>query len=104
MLTYRRRGSSESNTYINVNSNKDASFLGYCNWSYTKKHHINVSEAISMFKNFSSIYIPYYTRIFNEMPRNILFDFTQRNDISNSQIQNIHKNLTEKTSFRVKPL
>jgi len=104
MLTYRRRGSSESTTHINVNSNKDTKFLGYCNWSYTKNHHIHINEAIQMFYTFNSIYIPYYIRIFNEMPKSVLYDFTQRNNIKDSQIIHIHRNLIEKTSFRVKSL
>ncbi|WP_122893092.1 hypothetical protein [Arcobacter peruensis] len=104
MLTYRRRGSSESTTHITVNSNRNTKFLGYCNWSYTRNHHININEAIRMFRNFNSIYIPYYIRIFNEVPRSVLYDFTQRNNIKDSQIKKIYVNLIEKTSFRVKSL
>lgn len=104
MLTYRRRGSSESTTHINVNSNKNIKFLGYCNWSYTKNHHININEAINMLNSFNSIYIPYYIRIFNEMPRDVLYDFIKRNNISYSSIEAVHRNLIERTSFRIKAI
>lgn len=102
MLTYRRRGSSESITKIT--SNPNVKFLGYCNWSYTENHRINIKEAIDMLNNFNSIYIPYYVRIFNEMPSTVLNDFIERNNINHSRINIIHQTLTERTSFRIKAI
>lgn len=104
MLAYRRRGSSESITHAIVNSNNNTKFLGYCNWSYSKNYHINENEAITMFNSFNSLYIPYYVRIFNEMPRSVLYDFTQRNNISATKINIINKTLIERTTYRIKEI
>ena len=102
MLVYKRRGSSETIENLKINLIPNARFLGYCNWSYAKNFHLNSTEAISMFNNFKSIYIPYYVRIFNEIPRSVLFEFTERNHISYSSIEKIHRILINKTSFRIK--
>lgn len=101
MLSYARRGSSSINTRT-IKSNPDTAFLGYCNWSFSEQYHININEAISMLKNFNGIYIPYYRRVFNEMPRSVLNDFINRHNISSCQISNIYQALAERTTTRIK--
>ncbi len=101
MLVYKRRADSQTSVKIKVN-NPDTSFLGYCNWSYSEEYHITVNEAVLMFENFHSINLPYYVRIFNEMPPIVLNNFIKRHNISENNINKIYKTLIAKSTIRIK--
>lgn len=101
MLSYTRRGKASSNTKT-IKSNPDTAFLGYCNWSYSEQYHINVNESINMFENFNSIYLPYYRRMFNEMPRSVLHSFMKRHNISNIKATKIYQTLIQRTTIKMK--
>lgn len=76
-------------------------FLAYCNWSFVKDKQLTLSEAIAIFDNFQIEKSPIYVRIFNEMPRNILEKFVERNNIDKNKIKSIYFELKEKTSYKI---
>ena len=76
-------------------------FLAYCNWSFIKDKQLKLSEAIVIFDNFQIEKSPIYVRIFNEMPRNILEKFVERNNIDKNKIKSIYFELIEKTSYKI---
>lgn len=104
MLTYRRRNSSTSETRISTNNGVEILFLGYCNWSYSRGFQITIDNAKYMFNQFDTKYIPYYVRIFNEMPAKVLNDFIEKYNISKNLVRAIYIELGEKTSFKIKSL
>ena len=76
-------------------------FLAFCNWSFVKDKQLTLSEAIAIFDNFQIEKSPIYVRIFNEMPRNILEKFVERNNIDKNKIKSIYFELIEKTSYKI---
>ncbi|MEV9594033.1 hypothetical protein AB0W31_06400 [Aliarcobacter butzleri] len=102
MLVYRRRNSSSS-LPLNTEAS-DSTFLGYCNWSYSIEHHVTVYKAVTMLSRFDNSCVPYYIRIFNEMPSEVLYNFLKKHNISIDSIKKIRKQLLEKTTFQIKSM
>lgn len=92
---------SNQNSNSNPEINYDNKFLAYCNWSFAKEKQLRREEAITIFDRFQREKSPIYVRIFNEMPRNVLNNFIERNHISRSKIKSIHSALKENTSYKV---
>ncbi len=76
-------------------------FLAYCNWSFVKEKHLKESDALKLFDAFEIEKSPFYVRIFNEMPRTVLKDFIDRNNIDKDKVLNIHKELKLNTSYKI---
>lgn len=90
------------NKCISVNNDSvNNKFLAYCNWSFIKDKQLKLSEAIAIFDNFQIEKSPIYVRIFNEMPRNILEEFVERNNIDKNKIKSIYSELKDKTSYKI---
>lgn len=103
VLSYKRRNSTTiSNTIDDTSANN--SLLTYCNWSYASQYHINESTLVSILTSFNTKYIPFYLRIFNETPLNILNIFIKLHNINMQQIKNIHDKLNNRSGLRVKEL
>ena len=100
MLHYTRRGDiSTSTTHTSVNS--ISSLLTYCNWSYDSTNHIDSETLKSILKTFNPNYIPYYLRIFNETPYEVISYFLKQHHISKSSIESIYIQLS-KLGIRIK--
>lgn len=81
--------------------NLNQKFLGYCNWSFSKDKRLNKDMAIEMFRIFERDKLPFYIRIFNEMPRTVLNEFLETNNINKSDVVKINKKLCKSSSMRV---
>jgi hypothetical protein len=100
MLQYTRRAevlSSVTSSINNVSSNIELDrnpILTYCNWNYRKKYHLTSKELKSIIKEFDSTKIPYYVRIFNEIPTSIIQYFIDNNDLLDADLQDIWSKIT----------
>ncbi|MEA2050726.1 MAG: hypothetical protein U9O56_08360 [Campylobacterota bacterium] len=103
MLSYRRRNSTAIVSDANI-TNVSKSLITYCNWSYASKYHIDESTLVNILTSFNTQYIPFYLRIFNETPLDILTSFIESHNISMQQIQNLHDKLNHRSGLRVKEL
>ena len=92
---------SNQNITLNDESSYDNKFLAYCNWSFAKEKQLKRNEALTIFDRFEKEKSPIYVRIFNEMPRNVLEKFVEKNHINKAKIKSIHAALKEKTSYKV---
>ena len=97
-----RNAATKSNRSI-VSSPTNA-FLSRCNWSYPRENHINVNQAVEMLRNYDSNYMPFYIRIFNELPKAVLESFIQEHNIAMSQINTLYLTLRNNTHRRLKAL
>ncbi len=104
MLQYRRRNSSTSLPLQLNQEVSDSTFLAYCNWSYSLNYQINITKALNMLNNFDDSCIPYYIRIFNEMPSKVLNSFLEKYNISKVSVAKIRDKLMEETTFRIKSI
>ena len=103
MLSYRRRNSTIITNDVNI-TNVNRSLITYCNWSYASQYHIDESTLVNILTSFNTKYIPFYLRIFNETPLDILTSFIESHDISMQQIKNLHDKLNHRNGLRVKEL
>ena len=92
---------SNQNITLNHESSYDNKFLAYWNWSFVKDKQLKINEALTIFDQFEKEKSPIYVRIFNEMPRNVLEKFVEKNHINKAKIKSIHAALKEKTSYKV---
>ncbi|MEA2018634.1 MAG: hypothetical protein U9N59_09310 [Campylobacterota bacterium] len=103
MLSYRRRSSTAIASDVNI-TDVNRFLITYCNWSYASQYHIDESTLVNILTSFNTQYIPFYLRIFNETPLNILTSFIESHNISMQQIQNLHDKLNHRSGLRVKEL
>jgi len=101
MLQYRRRNSKTTLITQDLGEPSALSMLTYCNWSYSPKYHIDLDTLKSILRSFNKEYIPFYLRIFNETPKQVVKEFLEHYNILNSSLQNISKKLKD-DGFRVK--
>ena len=99
MLQYRRRNTIEPQTE-QKNSNATP-LLSYCNWSYSSDYHIDIDTLKNILYSFNHEYIPYYLRIFNETPRQVVESFLEQYKISKSSLDSIYNKLLD-NGFKVK--
>ena len=100
MLHYTRRGDISTSTTRSSESSI-SSLLTYCNWSYSATNHIDMETLKSILKTFNPNYIPYYLRIFNETPYEVISYFLKQHHISKSSIESIYIQLS-KLGIRIK--
>jgi len=93
VLQYRRRDSQQTLVSQPQNDITLNPLLTYCNWSYAKEYHIQLETLQDILKNFNENYIPFYLRIFNETPKNILESFLNQHHISKATTQTIYETL-----------
>ena len=100
MLQYRRRNEREVSTASYVEESSTP-LLTYCNWSYAPAYHINLTTLQNILRSFNQEYIPYYLRIFNETPSQVVESFLEQYEISKNSLESIYSNLLE-NGFKVK--
>jgi len=101
MLQYRRRNTEQRLLVQDLGEPFAVSMLTYCNWSYSSEYHIDLSTLKNVLRSFNEDYIPFYLRIFNETPKQVVKDFLEHYNILNSSLQNISTKLRD-DGFRVK--
>jgi len=101
MLQYRRRGSEVKLTQENFENPSAIAMLTYCNWSYSPKSHIDLETLKNILQSFNREYIPFYLRILNETPKELVESFLEQYNILKSSLQSIAKELRD-SGFRVK--
>ncbi|HIP13395.1 MAG TPA: hypothetical protein EYG73_11850 [Arcobacter sp.] len=101
MLQYRRRNSKTTLIAQDFGEPSAMSMLTYCNWSYASEYHIDLNTLKNILRSFNEEYIPFYLRIFNETPRQVVEEFLEQYKILNSSLQNISNRLRD-DGFRVK--
>lgn len=65
--------------------------IAYCNWSFDKKHHISENELENALHRFDKKCIPYYVRLFDEAPADLLLDFTETHSITKKEMKLIYR-------------
>ena len=101
MLQYRRRNSTSTLIAQDFSEPSALSILTYCNWSYSPEYHIDLDTLKNILRSFNEEYIPFYLRILNETPKQVVDDFLEQHKILNSSLQNISTQL-KNNGFRVK--
>ena len=101
MLQYRRRDSKVKLTQENFENPSAMAMLTYCNWSYSPKSHIDLETLKNILQSFNREYIPFYLRILNETPKELVENFLEQYNILRTSLQGISKELRE-SGFRVK--
>jgi len=101
MLQYRRRNTEKILIAQNFGESSAMSMLTYCNWSYSPESHIDLGTLKNILRTFNEEYIPFYLRILNETPKQVVEEFLERYKILNSSLQSISNRLRD-TGFRVK--
>ena len=101
MLQYRRRGSKAKLTQKSFENPSDIAILTYCNWSYSPKSHIDLETLKTILCSFHQEYIPFYLRILNETPKELVENFLEQYNILKTSLQSISKELRD-SGFRVK--
>jgi len=94
MLQYRRRNETDTSTVSYVEESPTP-LLTYCNWSYSPDYHIDLTTLQNILRSFNEEYIPYYLRIFNETPSQVLKAFLEQYEISKSSLESIYLNLKD---------
>jgi len=100
MLHYRRRNETKVST-ISYVEESPTPLLTYCNWSYAPDYHIDLRTLQNILRSFNEEYIPYYLRIFNETPSQVLQAFLEQYKISKSSLESISNNLLD-SGFKIK--
>jgi len=103
MLQYKRRNSIEKSTLQQSNKPMVTPLLTYCNWSYSSEYHIDLNTLQNILHSFNHKYIPFYLRIFNETPNQVVKLFLEQYRISKSSLESISQSL-EADGFKVKAL
>ena len=101
MLQYRRRNSKTTLISQDFGELSAISMLTYCNWSYAPEYHIDLDTLKNILCSFNKKYIPFYLRILNEIPHQVVAEFLEQYKILNSSLQSISKKLRD-DGFRVK--
>ena len=102
MLQYRRRNETEVSTASYVEE-PPTPLLTYCNWSYAPDYHIDLTTLQNILRSFNEEYIPYYLRIFNETPSQVVEAFLEQYEIYKSSLEIIFESL-KSNGFKVKVL
>lgn len=92
MLTYVRRADYATERIMPSSVEKKAKthpIVGYCNWSYSKKHQIKEEVLVAGFQSYQRKMLPYYVRIFNETPIEVAVDFFTQKGIAKENIRYI---------------
>ncbi|HHS92766.1 MAG TPA: hypothetical protein ENK82_05420 [Campylobacterales bacterium] len=103
MLQYRRRNPTNSSIPQQINEPVITPLLTYCNWSYSSDYHIDLETLKNILHSFNNEYIPFYLRIFNETPSQVVETFLKQYHISKNSLQSIANSL-EADGFKVKAL
>ena len=94
MLHYRRRNSTEPMPVRQGGSVH--ALVGFCNYSYDRRSHIDASTLRNILSSFDASYIYLYLRLFNEASPTLLRSFIERERIDVSAILNIYQILRER--------
>ena len=78
--------------------------VAYTNHSFDKEHHINESRLESILRCYTKKQSPVYRRLFNEVPVELLKDFTKRNNISIALLKDTYNHFRASTTTNIKPL
>ena len=103
MLQYTRRSeliAKLSSLQSNVESDNNP-ILTYCNWNYEKIHHLTSKKLKSIIKKFDASKLPYYVRIFNETPASTIQYFIDKNHLSDNDLKNIWKKVSDIKGVRL---
>jgi len=99
MLNYQRKN------YKHLNSNSTCHpLVAYTNYSFDKNHHIDEARLKSILRSYTKEQSPIYRRLFNEVPVELLKDFTKKNDISIAILKDTYNHFIASTTTRIKPL
>lgn len=104
MLQYIRRSEviPRINSTVN-NSNLDNNpILTYCNWNYTKQHHLTAKKLKSLIKKFNVAKLPYYVRIFNEAPIPTIQYFIDNNELNDTDLKTIWEKVSSIDGIRLR--
>jgi len=91
VLPYKRRNSKDVS--IELQESNFSPLLTYCNWSYTPDYHIDLKILKEILRSFNQEYIPYYLRIFNETPTQVIKAFLEEYGISKDKLDTVYQNL-----------
>ena len=100
MLQYNRRNRKNTSTLSYIEE-PSTPLLTYCNWSYASNYHISLTTLQNILRSFNEEYIPYYLRIFNETPTQVVDNFLEQYNISKNSLESIYQNLLD-NGFKVK--
>jgi hypothetical protein len=79
----------------------DHPIVGYCNWSFSGAHHIEESEVEKALLAYNKNYLPFYVRIFNEIPAEVTFDFIEKKHLQEANLLNIYQNTVADSGARI---
>jgi len=96
MLQYNRRNRTDISISQQQNKSNSTPLLTYCNWSYAPDYHIDLDTLKEILHSFNQEYIPYYLRIFNETPSQVLKAFLEQYEISKSSLESIYNDFLDK--------
>jgi hypothetical protein len=88
MLHYRRRNSIEPIPTRRINRHP---LLTYINWSYDQSRHLNAQQLREMLTEFNERYAHLYMRLFNEVPREVIYSYLRQERIDTSVLANIYQ-------------
>jgi hypothetical protein len=88
MLHYRRRNSTEPAPVRRMNRHP---LLTYINWSYDRSRHLDERQLREVLRRFDERYAHLYMRLFNEVPREVLFSYLDHEGIDGSVLTDIHQ-------------
>ena len=91
MLHYRRRNSTEPAPV--QHGRAVHALVGFCNYSYDRRRHIDTSRLRAILSSFDEAYIYLYLRLFNEANPALLRSFLGQEDIDISIVANIYRTL-----------
>jgi len=78
--------------------------VAYTNYSFDSDHHINENKLKTILRHYTKKQSPVYRRLFNEVPVEILKDFTKKNNISIDLVKDTYSNFIATTTTYIKPL
>ena len=94
MLHYTRRNATEP---APVQQGRSVhALVGFCNYSYDRRRHIDTSTLRTILSSFHESYIYLYLRLFNETNPTLLRSFMERENIEFSSVADIYRILQER--------
>jgi len=100
MLHYRRRNSTKPIPTRRINRHP---LLTYINWSYDQSRHLNSQQLREMLTQFNESYAHLYIRLFNEVPREVIYSYLRQERIDIRVLANIYQ-ATSQLGIDLRPL
>lgn len=104
MLQYIRRSEVTPRVNSTVNNPRldNNPILTYCNWNYTKQHHLTSKKLKGLIKKFNVTKLPCYVRIFNETPISTIQYFIDSHELNDDHLKTIWEKVSSIDGIRLR--